>query len=155
MIFGASTPSYDAELEPDQTFPVDNLTEKEILEASKEYTGTIQQTPPMYSALKVDGEALYKKARRGENVEVKSREVTIHEFDLTDFDLPTVSFKVRCSKGTYIRSLAHDMGKSLNNGAYLGSLCRTRSGNFKLEDAWELEDFINFASEYRLNNADS
>ena len=142
MVLGATTPSYDMETEPDQTFDISPLTEDQILNACEQFTGDIQQYPPAHSAIKIDGERLYEKARRGEEVELRLRSVTINEFEITRIELPEVDFKVVCSKGTYIRSLVNDFGKALHNGAYLSKLTRIRSGNFKLEDAWEVMDLV-------------
>jgi tRNA pseudouridine55 synthase len=142
MVLGATTPSYDLETEPDQTFPISNIINEQIHHACVRFTGDIQQYPPAHSAVKIDGERLYEKARRGEEVELRLRNVTITEFEITRIQLPEVDFKVVCSKGTYIRSLVNDFGKALNNGAYLSKLTRTRSGNFKLDDAWEVMDLV-------------
>ncbi|MEZ4961403.1 MAG: tRNA pseudouridine(55) synthase TruB [Saprospiraceae bacterium] len=139
---GATTPSYDAESEPDATFPFDHITPEAIEEARKQFIGPIEQMPPMYSAIKVDGQPLYKKARQGITIEVQPRPVTIYEFDITKIELPVLTFQVKCSKGTYIRSLANDFGKALRSGAYLSSLCRTEIGQYKLEKAWELDDLV-------------
>lgn len=142
MVLGATTPSYDMETGPDQTFDINNLTDEQIRNACAQFTGDIQQYPPAHSAIKIDGERLYEKARRGEEVELRLRNVTISEFEITRIELPEVDFRVICSKGTYIRSLVNDFGKALNNGAYLSKLTRTRSGNFKLADAWEVMDLV-------------
>jgi tRNA pseudouridine55 synthase len=142
MILGATTPSYDMETEPDQQFDVSNLLPEQIRNACKQFIGDIQQYPPAHSAIKIDGERLYEKARRGEEVELRLRNVTISEFEITRIELSEVDFRVVCSKGTYIRSLVNDFGKTLNNGAYLSKLTRTRSGNFKLENAWEVIDLV-------------
>lgn len=142
MILGATTPSYDLETQIDQTFPFDHLTENQIRENCNRFTGEIDQFPPAHSAVKMDGERLYLKARRGETVELKSRRVSISEFEITRIALPEVDFRVVCSKGTYIRSLVHDFGKALNNGAYLSKLRRTRSGDFKIEDAFEIMELV-------------
>jgi len=143
MILGATTPSYDMETEPDTQFDTSNLNAEAIRNACKQFIGDIQQYPPAHSAIKVDGERLYEKARRGEDVELRLRNVTITDFEITRIELPEVDFRVVCSKGTYIRSLVNDFGKALNNGAYLSKLTRTRSGNFKLEDAWEVMELVN------------
>jgi tRNA pseudouridine55 synthase len=140
---GATTPTYDLESEPEQKFETGHITIEQINEATKQFIGDIQQYPPAHSAIKVDGERLYEKARRGEEVELRVRNVTISEFEITRIELPEVDFRVVCSKGTYIRSLANDFGKALNNGAYLSRLRRTRSGNFKSEDAWEIMELVN------------
>ena len=142
ITLGATTPSYDKETEPDAIFPIDHITEEQIEKARHQFLGEIDQFPPMYSAIKVDGQPLYKKARKGEVIEVKSRPVTIHEFEITDIRLPDIEFRVKCSKGTYIRSLAHDLGAALNSGAHLSALQRTKIGHFKIEDAWNIEALV-------------
>ena len=139
---GAVTPTYDLESEPELQFDTKHLTENQLYAACQQFKGDIQQYPPAHSAIKVDGERLYEKARRGEEVELKPRRVTISEFELTRIELPEVDFRVVCSKGTYIRSLANDFGKALNNAAYLSRLCRTRSGNFKVSDALEVLELV-------------
>ncbi|MBK0382104.1 tRNA pseudouridine(55) synthase TruB [Pedobacter sp. SD-b] len=146
---GATTPSYDLETEIDQTFDLSNLTEAQILENCEHFIGDLDQFPPAHSAIKVDGERLYLKARRGEEVALKTRKVTIKEFEITRLELPEVDFRVVCSKGTYIRSLAKDFGEKLNNGAYLSRLKRTRSGNFKIEDAFEIMELVNHIREIK------
>lgn len=143
MILGATTPSYDLETEVDGTFDISHISETQINEACKQFIGDIEQFPPAHSAIKVDGERLYLKARRGETVELKSRKVTITEFEITRIKLPEVDFRVVCSKGTYIRSLVFDFGKSLNNGAYLSALRRTRSGDFDVKNAYEVMELVN------------
>jgi tRNA pseudouridine55 synthase len=147
MVLGATTPSYDMETEADQTFDISALTHDQIRNACEQFTGDIQQYPPAHSAIKIDGERLYEKARRGEEVELRLRSVTINAFDITRIELPEVDFRVVCSKGTYIRSLVNDFGRALNNGAYLSKLTRIRSGNFKLDDAWEVMDLVNVIKE--------
>ena len=148
---GATTPSYDMETEPDETFDISGLTQQKIRDAALDFIGEIDQYPPIYSALKIDGERLYEKARRGESVDIPSRKVNISEFEITSINLPEVEFRVVCSKGTYIRSLAFDFGKKLNNGAYLSKLRRTRSGNFKVENAFEVMELVNHIREIKLN----
>jgi len=143
MVLGATTPSYDLETEVDETFPVDHLTEDAIRSNCARFLGEIEQYPPAHSAIKVNGERLYEKARRGEEVELKARKVTIDAFEITRIELPEIDFRVVCSKGTYIRSLVYDFGKALNSGAYLSKLRRTRSGNFRVEDAFEVMEFVN------------
>lgn len=143
MVLGGTTPSYDMETEVDQTFAIDTLTTEQIHAACAQFTGDIQQYPPAHSAVKIDGERLYEKARRGEEVELRLRNVTINEFEITRVELPEVDFRVVCSKGTYIRSLVNDFGKALNNGAYMSRLRRTRSGNFKVDNAWEVMELVN------------
>ena len=148
---GATTPSYDMETEPDETFDISGLTQQKIRDAALDFIGEIDQCPPIYSALKIDGERLYEKARRGESVDIPSRKVNISEFEITSINLPEVEFRVVCSKGTYIRSLAYDFGKKLNNGAYLSKLRRTRSGNFKVENAFEVMELVNHIKEIKFN----
>ena len=145
---GATTPSYDAETEVDQTYALENLNEVRLQAVCKQFLGEIEQIPPMFSAIKVDGQPLYKAARKGKTVEVKSRTVTIEQFELARIELPEVDFAVTCSKGTYIRSLAHDFGRALDNGAYLTRLVRTGIGDFKLSDAWELEELVACINKY-------
>jgi tRNA pseudouridine55 synthase len=150
MVLGATTPTYDLESEPEQQFATAYLTEERIKQACAQFTGDIQQYPPAHSAIKIDGERLYEKARRGEEVELRLRSVTISEFEITRIELPEVDFRVVCSKGTYIRSLVNDFGKALDNGAYLSRLRRTRSGNFKVEDAWEVMEIVNTIRELKV-----
>ena len=142
ITLGATTPSYDLETEVDQTFDISGITEDQILAAARSFEGEIDQYPPAHSALKINGERVYEKARRGEEVELKSRKVTISSFEIEKIDLPNVYFKIKCSKGTYIRSMANDFGKALNNGGYLSSLRRTMSGDFHVDKAWNLEELI-------------
>jgi tRNA pseudouridine55 synthase len=148
---GATTPSYDLETEPDETFDISGLTHQKIKDAALEFIGEIDQYPPIYSALKIDGERLYHKARRGESIDIPSRKVNISEFEITHINLPEIEFRVVCSKGTYIRSLAFDFGKKLNNGAYLSKLRRTRSGIFKVENAFEIMELVNHIKDIKLN----
>jgi len=151
LTLGASTPTYDMESEPDQHFDISDISEEMIKEACKQFIGDIQQYPPAHSAVKIDGERLYEKARRGEEVELRARSVSIREFEITGIALPEVHFRVVCSKGTYIRSLANDYGKAMNNGAYLSRLRRTRSGDFKVEDAHEVMELVNAIRELKAN----
>ncbi|WP_276089008.1 tRNA pseudouridine(55) synthase TruB [Pedobacter sp. JY14-1] len=144
MVLGATTPSYDMETEVEQVFPLNGLTEEAVRTAVHSFIGDIQQYPPAHSAVKVNGERLYEKARRGEAPELRLRNVTISEFEITRIALPEVDFRVVCSKGTYIRSLVSDFGKSLHNGAYLSKLTRTRSGGFLLENAFEVMDLVHY-----------
>ncbi len=143
MILGANTPSYDLETEIDETFDISQLDEENIRANTKQFTGELDQYPPAHSAVKVDGERLYMKARRGENVELKTRKVNIIQFEITRIELPEVDFRVVCSKGTYIRSLVHDFGRSLNNAAHLKSLRRTKSGDYDVENAYEVMELVN------------
>ncbi|MBX2941209.1 MAG: tRNA pseudouridine(55) synthase TruB [Cyclobacteriaceae bacterium] len=140
MILGQTTPSYDLETKPTQPQDISGITEQMIQEVTSQFTGTIEQAPPLHSAVKVDGKRAYKLARAGSEVKLKAREVTIKEFEITHINLPEVGFRVVCSKGTYIRSLAHDVGQALGVGGYLSELCRTRIGDFLLKDAQTLEE---------------
>jgi len=149
MVLGSVTPTYDLESEPEQLYSVDQITSEQIYAACQQFIGDIQQYPPAHSAVKVDGERLYEKARRGEEVELRLRNVTITEFEITRVELPEVDFRVVCSKGTYIRSLVNDFGKTLNNGAYLSRLRRTRSGSFVIGDAWEVMELVNTIRELK------
>jgi len=143
IYLGATTPSYDLETEIDQQFDITDITEKQIKETTQQFIGDIEQFPPSHSAIKIGGERLYEKARRGEDIERRARPVTINVFEITAINLPEISFRVICSKGTYIRSLAHDFGKALHAGAYLSSLRRTRSGNFSVDDAYKVMELVN------------
>lgn len=142
ITLGATTPSYDLESEINQTFPVAHITEELIYEAAKKFIGEIAQKPPVFSALKKDGKRMYELARAGEEVEVTARNITISEFEITKINFPKVEFRVVCSKGTYIRSLAYDFGKVLDSGGHLSALRRTKIGEFSVADAFVLEDFI-------------
>lgn len=143
MVLGANTPSYDLETEIDETFDISHLDEEKIRANTYQFTGELDQYPPAHSAVKVDGERLYMKARRGETVELKTRKVSISQFEITRIELPEVDFRVVCSKGTYIRSLVHDFGRSLNNAAHLKSLRRTKSGDYDVENAFEVMELVN------------
>ena len=138
---GATTPTYDRESEPTDFKPFEQLTPDQIRAATKSFTGEILQVPPIHSAIKMEGKPAYIMARKGQDVKMEPRKVTISEFEITSIELPVVHFKVVCTTGTYIRSLAFDFGQALGCGAYLSSLCRTRIGEFKLEDAMSLVDF--------------
>ena len=139
---GGRTPSYDAETEVDQHYPTDHLTLDALQKQADQLSGPIDQLPPIFSAIKVDGQPLYKRARRGETVDIKPRRVTVHQFALDHFTGTTVDFTVACSKGTYIRSLAHDLGQAVGSGGYLVALRRTAVGPYRVEDAWELEELL-------------
>lgn len=132
---GATTPTYDLESEPENFVSLEGITEKMILDAAAKFNGEILQVPPAHSAIKVEGKRVYELARRGQDVKLEPRKVVIREFGITGIEGPRVQFKVVCSTGTYIRSLAHDFGQALGCGAYLSSLCRTRIGEFLLSDA--------------------
>lgn len=138
---GAVTPTYDLESEPEQLKPFDHITTEQIIKTTELFTGTIQQIPPAHSAIKVDGKRVYELARQGKEVKLEPRTITIKEFEITQIEMPVVSFRVVCSTGTYIRSLAHDFGQALSCGAYLSSLCRTRIGAFPLAEADTIESF--------------
>lgn len=138
---GATTPSYDLETDIDQTFDISEITSEKIRKATKQFLGEIRQQPPVFSALKKDGKRLYEFARSGEEVEIPFRTVTISDFEITKIDLPKIDFRVVCSKGTYIRSLANDFGKALESGAHLSDLRRTRIGEFSVEKAVGIETF--------------
>jgi tRNA pseudouridine55 synthase len=132
---GATTPTYDRESEPTDFKPYEHITEQQIKDATAQFTGNIMQVPPIHSAIKKDGERAYDLARKGEDVKLDARPITIGEFEITAINLPEVHFRVLCSTGTYIRSLAHDFGQALGCGAYLQELCRTKIGNFTIADA--------------------
>lgn len=136
---GMSTPSYDLETETDETFPTEHLTPEMLQENCKSFIGTISQFPPVFSAIKIDGKRAFNYARKKQDVVIEARTVTISKFELTQINIPEVDFVIECSKGTYIRSLAHDFGKLLNNGATLTSLRRTHIGDFNVENAYSLE----------------
>ena len=139
---GATTPSYDLETEIDKNFPTEHITEELLKETVHQFIGKIQQKPPIFSAIKKDGKRLYELARKGETTEIKARTVTIFEFEITKINLPEVEFRVICSKGTYIRSLAYDFGLALNSGAHLSALRRTKIGDFSVDNATSIEGFI-------------
>jgi len=141
---GATTPSFDLETEIDQSFDISTISDTSIFAVAKNFIGEIQQRPPVYSAIKKDGKRLYEHARKGEEIEIEARKVIIHDFEITRIQLPEVDFKVRCSKGTYIRSLANDFGKALDNGAHLSGLRRTKIGDFSVENAYSPEGFETF-----------
>ncbi len=142
MHLGATTPTYDAESEPDNTFSTEHITSELIEKVRHSFVGEQDQIPPMYSAVKVDGKVAYNQARKGKELELKPRRISIEEFVISKIDLPHVDFRVVCSKGTYIRSLVYDFGKKLNSGAYLQTLCRTRIGEFELKNALSVQDWV-------------
>ena len=139
---GATTPSYDLETEVNETFSIDHITEDLLKQTTQKFIGDIKQKPPIFSAIKKDGKRLYELARKGETTEIKSRTVTVSEFEITKIALPNVQFRVVCSKGTYIRSLAYDFGKALDSGAHLSVLRRTKIGDFSVDNAESIEGFI-------------
>ena len=142
ITIGSTTPSYDLETKPNVHYPVDHINEKLILKTAKKFVGKIFQTPPMFSAIKKDGVRLYNLARQGKEIKIDKREVSIDSFEITSFNLPEISFNVTCSKGTYIRSLAHDFGKKLNSGAHLSELRRIKIGDYSVKDSVKVMDFI-------------
>ncbi|MDO9137569.1 MAG: tRNA pseudouridine(55) synthase TruB [Lutibacter sp.] len=142
ITLGATTPSYDLETEVDETFPVDHITSELIEETAKQFVGDIAQIPPMFSAIKMAGVRMYDLARQGKTREITSRNITIETFEITGINLPKVQFRIVCSKGTYIRSLAYDFGKALNSGGHLSQLRRTKIGDFNVVDSLEPQAYI-------------
>jgi len=138
---GAVTPTYDLESEPENFQSIDGITVQTIIETTKKFTGEIMQVPPAHSAIKQKGKPVYLLARKGHDVKLEPRKITIHQFEIANINFPVVSFKVVCTTGTYIRSLANDFGEALGCGAYLSSLCRTRIGNFTLAEAVSMDAF--------------
>lgn len=149
---GATTPTYDLETEVNEVFDTSNITTQEIEKARDTFIGTIKQVPPIYSAVKIDGKRAYMYARKDEEVIMKTKEITIHEFELPRIEIPQVDFRVVCSKGTYIRSLAYDLGRALNNGAHLTALRRTKIGDFSVNQAYTLEEFRESLLDYCSRN---
>jgi tRNA pseudouridine55 synthase len=141
ITLGGTTPSYDLETEIDTRYEISHITKRLIQDTALLFIGEIDQRPPIFSALKRGGERLYKKARRGESVEIEARKVSVYSFIITAIEMPKISFEITCSKGTYIRSIAHDFGAALGSGAYLSQLCRTAIGNYKLQDALNIISF--------------
>ena len=139
FMMGATTPSYDLEKPIDATYPYEHITKEMAEEAARSFTGDIQQIPPIFSAVKHQGERSYELARRGEEAQRTANNITIYEFEITRFELPEIDFRIRCSKGTYIRALARDFGQALNSGAHLSALRRTRIGSLCVEDAIQPE----------------
>ena len=141
FFIGATTPSYDLETEIDQNYPTGHITTDLIHQTVRDFIGEIDQKPPIFSAIKKDGKRLYEHARAGEEVEIASRKTTVHEFEITRVALPEVDFRIVCSKGTYIRSIAFDFGKALNSGAHLTALRRTKIGDYDVRNAIDVNDF--------------
>lgn len=139
---GATTPSFDLEKEIDATYPTQHITEELVRETLKQFVGTIEQVPPTFSAVKIDGKRAYQYARQGEEVEIKPKTLVIDEIELIDCQLPSITIRVVCSKGTYIRALARDIGLALQSGAHLTALKRTRIGDITLDQCLEYEDFV-------------
>ncbi|WP_236975744.1 tRNA pseudouridine(55) synthase TruB [Membranihabitans maritimus] len=142
IFLGATRPSFDKETPINEYFSTDHITEEMMQNAAAKLTGEIDQKVPIFSAVKVDGQRMYKLARKGEDVKIKSRKVFVEEFTINSVTFPEVEFKIRCSKGTYIRAMADDFGKLLNGGAYLSSLRRTAIGEYSVENAWEIEELV-------------
>lgn len=142
IMLGKTTPSFDRETPVDAEFDIRHVTPEMVIEAARSFVGVIEQIPPMYSAVRVDGKRMYVQARKGRTIEIPARQVNITHFDLTDVTLPTLSFRVVCSKGTYIRSLVRDLGVALGAGAYLDELRRTRIGAFRVDEAQTISDFV-------------
>ena len=142
ITLGATTPSYDMETEVNETFPTDHITPELIHETTKQFIGEIDQKPPIFSALRKDGKRLYELAREGKETEIKARKIEISAFEITKIEGDKVQFRVVCSKGTYIRSLAYDFGKALNSGGYLSALRRTKIGDFSVDNALGPLEFI-------------
>jgi tRNA pseudouridine55 synthase len=142
IVLGKTTPSFDRETPVDAEFDIGHVTPEMVTEAAQRFVGLIEQIPPMYSAVRVDGKRMYVQARKGRTFEIPARQVTISHFDVTDVNLPYLDFRVVCSKGTYIRSLVRDLGVALGAGAYLGELRRTRIGAFRVDEAQTISDFV-------------
>lgn len=142
MEIGKTTPSIDLETPFDSSKDIGDISEEDVFKPLKNLTGTISQVPPIYSAIKMQGERVYNLARAGKQVSIKTREVQVKTFEITNISLPDISFKIECSKGTYIRSLVRDYGEILGPGAYLKSLRRTRIGSFKIEEADTIDSFV-------------
>jgi len=146
IALGAVTPTYDLESKPENFKTIEGITKEKIEEASKKFIGEILQTPPIHSAIKQNGKPVYLMARKGIDVVLEPRKITIKEFEITSVEMPAVSFKVVCTTGTYIRSLANDFGAELGCGGYLSELRRTRIGNFKVKEAMTMEEFMKSVS---------
>jgi len=142
ITLGATTPSYDCETDVDNTYSTSHITEKLVKSNVNNFIGVTTQNPPIYSAIKIDGKRLYKYARSGEKIKIKSRKIEIFDFKIVKIKMPNIDFEISCSKGTYIRSIANDFGKSLNSGAYLSKLKRTEIGVFKINNASTVNEFI-------------
>jgi tRNA pseudouridine55 synthase len=144
---GQTTPSFDMETQMDKEFPIDHITEEMVLKVAKGFLGEQDQVPPLFSAKSVNGKRAYKLARQGSDMELASVKITIHELEIIKFELPSIDLRIKCSKGTYIRSLARDFGKALDSGAYLSDLRRIGSGQFSISDAIGIEKFEKFFKE--------
>ena len=141
ITLGSTTPSYDLETEVDSRHKTSHITKELIQDTIIRFTGEIEQKPPIFSALKRNGERLYEKARRGESIEIETRKISVHSFEITTIEMPKISFEIMCSKGTYIRSIAYDFGAALESGAHLSKLCRTAIGDYQLKDALDIVSF--------------
>ena len=142
FFIGATTPSYDLETEIDFAFPTNHINNELIYETVKQFLGEIDQKPPIFSAIKKDGVRLYEHARAGVEIEIASRKTTIYEFEITRIELPEIDFRIKCSKGTYIRSIAFDFGKAMNSGSHLIALRRTKIGDYNVVNAVDIEKFV-------------
>ncbi len=150
FVIGQSTPSYDLETSPGETKPVSHITDEDLEKAAQTLRGPQQQIPPLYSAKKIDGERAYTHARQGLQTQMKPRAVRVEAFDITGVNLPEVHFRITCSKGTYIRSLARDFGNLLETGAYLSALRRTHVGNFSVDNAWKMDHLTEAITQGKL-----
>jgi len=139
---GATTPSYDLETAENETFPTDHLTPELLRNTLENFIGENDQIPPLFSAVKIEGKRAYEHARKGSDMVLAPKKITISELELINFSKEEITLRIVCSKGTYIRALARDLGNAIQSGAYLVGLCRTRIGNLKLEDAWNVQKFI-------------
>jgi len=155
LLLGKSTPSFDAETEVDQEYSLDHITPELLETARQSFLGKTEQFPPMFSAVKMDGVPLYKLARAGKTRELKPRSIEIFDFDIDNENFPTIDFSIHSTKGTYIRTIASDFGKAVQSGAYLTKLCRTQIGEFKLDDAWELEELISSIAALKVEESDT
>lgn len=142
FFIGATTPCYDLEKEIDKTYPTEHITKENIIATAKSFIGKQEQVPPLFSAVMINGKRAYTHARAGDDIELKAKPIEIKEFEITSIEMPVVSFRIVCSKGTYIRSLARDFGLALNSGAHLTSLRRTKIGEFDVKDAVSPEEFV-------------
>ncbi len=139
---GATTPCYDTEMEENATYPIEHIDETALHTCAQTFIGESEQEVPIFSAVKINGVRSYLLAREGETPQTKKRNIKVHEFEITGIEMPYVHFRVKCSKGTYIRAIANDFGKKLNSGAYLTALRRTQIGEYRIEKAWKLDDFV-------------
>ena len=152
LMLGATTPSYDLEKEIDATYPTEHITRELIEETLKKFIGCIEQIPPAFSACMIDGKRAYELARKGQDVQLKAKTLVIDEIELLEYSLPVIKIRVVCSKGTYIRALARDIGEALNSGAHLIGLIRTRVGDVRLEDCMKLEGFEEWLEKQEIEN---